>query len=102
MKPESSSLDNVDTEVLSNQLRNNNNSNSFKEQFRRRMNIKIDSAYRYKSFILGMCAAIIVFFFILAILCASRRESCDSKNIHSQSSTVLLNDIVVVGLCEQS
>lgn len=104
MKPESSSLENVNTEVLSNQLKNNKNLNSFKEQYRRQMNVKFDSTYKYKSFILGICAAIAVFLFILTILCASRRDACDTKSIHSssQSSTVLLNDIVVVGLCEQS
>lgn len=94
MKPESSSSE---TEENPNELSTNEDqqqSTDFTENYHRRL---ISNAeYRYKSLMLGMCAAIIAFLFILTVFCASRRD--DDKTIDSHPEHMnsgLLNEIIV-------
>lgn len=93
MKPESSSSS--ENEKPTNELSTNaEQSNDFAENYRRRLISVSDAEYRYKSLLLGMCAALIAFLFILTVFCASRRN--DDKTIEQQQSSGLLNEVITV------
>lgn len=115
MKPESPALENGDeiiddttdpittTSAYSEPANDNHNeiddTNNFADSYRRRLIIASIVEYRYKSLVLGMCAALIVFLFILTILCASQRDSFNPKlgqHSQSQQSNVLLNEVITI------
>lgn len=93
MKPETSSENEENTNELST---NAEQSSDFTENYRRRLISVNDAEYRYKSLLLGICAALIAFLFILTVFCASRRN--DDKTIEQQhsSSSGLLNEVITV------
>lgn len=79
-----------------------NDSYDFAENYRRRLISVTDAEYRYKSLVLGMCAALIVFLFVLTVLCASvsHRNSSNSKidshPSNAQQTNVLLTEVITV------
>lgn len=94
MKPESSSENEENTNELSTNVEQ---SSDFTENYRRRLISVNDAEYRYKSLMLGICAALIAFLFILTVFCASRRN--DDKTIEQQqhsSNSGLLNEVITV------
>lgn len=102
MKPETVNpdQDNANNEFATN-LEQNNYLERFEyaENYRRRLITVTDADYRYKSLILGMCAALIAFLFMLTVFCASRRnddKSVDIQPINAQQNTVLLNEVITV------
>lgn len=73
------------------------NTEDFAESYRRRLVSASDAEYRYKSLVLGMCAALIVFLFILTVLCASHRSRSDTKlDQNAQQSNVLLSEVITI------
>lgn len=92
MKPESSSENEENTNELSTNAEQS--SEDLAENYRRRLISVNDAEYRYKSLLLGMCAALIAFLFILTVFCASRRN--DDKTIEQQQSSGLLNEVITV------
>lgn len=102
MKPEPSSSEIVtETEIETSEIDSqSNDSYDFAENYRRRLISVTDAEYRYKSLVLGMCAALIVFLFILTVLCASHRYSSDSKSdshpSNAQQTNVLLTEVITV------
>lgn len=98
MKPESeSSSENVDDDI--NDLSPNQKRYDYVESYRRRLISASDTEYRYKSLILGMCAALIAFIFILTVICASRRndpKTIETQPINTQPTNVLLNEVITV------
>lgn len=98
MKPESESTAENDDDNL-NELTLNHKRYDYVESYRRRLISDSDTEYRYKSLILGMCAALIAFLFILAVICASRRndpKTIESEPINIQPTNVLLNEVITV------
>lgn len=82
-----------------NELSSNQKRYDYVESYRRRLISASDSEYQYKSLILGMCAAIIAFLFILTIFCASRRndeKTIETQPIAMQQSNVLLDEVITV------
>lgn len=76
----------------------------FTPKNRRRL-ISSENEQRLKEIVLGMCAALIVFLFILTVLCASRRDPLDQKtvqNAHNEVGNVLLNEVICVSGHNQS
>lgn len=98
MKPESASDDiENSTNELSTDAEQSTDRYDFADNYRRRLVSVNDAEDRYKSLILGICAAIIAFLFILTVVCASRRN--DAKPTvhpaHTHQSS-LLNEVVTV------
>lgn len=93
MKPESSSSS--ENAENTNELSTNAEQSSadYVDNYRRRLISVSDAEYRYKSLMLGVCAALIAFLFILTVFCASRRN--DDKTIEQQSSG-LLNEVITI------
>lgn len=98
MKPESdSTAETVDDNM--NELSSNHKRYDFVESYRRRLISASDAEYRYKSLFLGICAALIAFLFILAVICASRRndpKTVESEPMNVRPSNVLLNEVIAV------
>ena len=94
MKPESSSSS--ENAENTNELSTNAEQSSadYVENYRRRLISVSDAEYRYKSLMLGVCAALIAFLFILTVFCASRRN--DDKTIEQQQSSGLLNEVITI------
>lgn len=71
----------------------------YADNYRRRL-INNNVADRYKSLILGMVAALVVFIIVLAMYCATRRDDdTKSLDIHPtkiQQSSTLLNEIITI------
>lgn len=99
MKPESSAENEESTNELSTNPEQSTDRYDYAENYRRRLISVNEAEYRYKSFILGICAGIIAFLFILTVFCASRRNDDKTVNTHpvnTQQSSVLLNEVVIV------
>lgn len=70
----------------------------YAENYRRRLISASDAENQYKSLMLGVVAALVVFLFILTVFCASRRndgKTIDTHPIYSQQSNELLNEVIV-------
>lgn len=103
MRPEPSSVLSTSSETQNDVQIENEQTNvnyDFAENYRRRLISVTDAEYRYKSLVLGMCAALIVFLFILTVLCASQRNPIDAKiDTHpsmQQQTNGLLNEVITV------
>lgn len=103
MKPEPSSsetVNNASENDATSEIDQSNDNYEFAENYRRRLISASDAEYRYKSLVLGICAALIVFLFILTILCASHRAIVDAKidtqSTDAQQSNGLLNEVITV------
>lgn len=106
MKPEpstsSETMDNEHHSDVTGDIEQSNDSYDFAENYRRRLISATDAEYRYKSLVLGMCAALIVFLFILTVLCASQRTSnpmdakIDTHSTHLQQTNGLLNEVITI------
>lgn len=99
MKPEPSAENEESTNDLPTNPDQSTDRYDFAENYRRRLISVDDAEYRYKSLILGMCAAICAFIFMLAVFCASRRnddKTIDTHPINTQQSSVLLNEVVTI------
>ncbi|XP_031627335.1 uncharacterized protein LOC116343432 [Contarinia nasturtii] len=96
MKPESSSSE---TEDGPNELSTNEDQqwlNNGPNYHRTYISIH-DAEYRYKSLMLGMCAGIIAFLFILTVFCASRRNDDKTRDSHpEQMNSGLLNEVITI------
>lgn len=98
MKPDSESPSENEDDAV-NELTSNHKRYDYVESYRRRLISAGDAEYRYKSLILGMCAALIAFLFILAVICASRRNDpkiIETEPIIIQPSNALLNEVIAV------
>lgn len=108
MKPESSSSEiltksetGIDSETSESDDQSND-SYDFVENYRRRLISVTDNESRYKSLVLGMCAALIVFLFVLTLLCASASQrnsfnsKIDSHPSNDQQTNVLLAEVITV------
>lgn len=100
MKPDSAeSIAENEADDAINELSPNHKRYDYVESYRRRLISDTDAEYRYKSLFLGMCAALIAFLFILAVICASRRndsKSIEVEPINIQPTNTLLNEVVTV------
>lgn len=99
MKPEPSAENEQNTNELSTNPDQSTDRYDFAENYRRRLISVNDAEYRYKSLILGICAAFIAFLFILTVFCASRRndeKTIDTHPANTQQSSVLLNEVITV------
>lgn len=100
MKPEPLSENEDTTNELSTNAMQSTDKYENVENYHRRRLINInDAEHRYKSLMLGMCAALIAFLFILTVFCASRRNDTKTFDTHptnSQQSSVLLNEVITV------
>lgn len=99
MKPELLSGNEDSTDEMSTSPEQSTNKYEYAENYRRRLISVSDAEDRYKSLMLGMCAALIAFLFILTVLCASRRNDAKTIDTHpknSQQSNVLLNEVITI------
>lgn len=96
MKPESSSETEESTNDLPTDAEQSTDRYDFAENYRRRLISVSDAEYRYKSLLLGVCAALIAFLFILTVFCASRRSDAKTIDSNAQQCSGLLNEVVTV------
>lgn len=98
MKPESISSSETQDDNT-NELPSHHKQYDYVESYRRRLISVSETDYRYKSLVLGMCAALIAFLFMVAVFCASRRndeKTIETQPINAHQSNVLLNEIITV------